>query len=455
MSTDMSGIFQRSLFEKTIQLPIIVGENSRYRVLSNILPWPEMANLANNYRGKKVDIHNGRTLNMRLHLGAYVAQSMNGWTDRQTEEMIKYHAGVKVLCGLEGSIQTADRTRIEGFRSMLGKEGAEALNQLIVKHAAGAGFTGSELCAADTTVQESPIAYPTEVGHMKNMADKLFGIGKRLKGKVDEGLKKLHDKATGLFRTIRLFCRGKSEEVLERKKELSEKLHRKVRTMIGKVKTQSQGLKKASQKQVEKHLSQFQHILDQIKIWLKTGHHPKDKILSLWESTARAISKGKTGKKTEFGVRWLIIRLAGGYVIGAPCQKLGADADTSIADEVLMTHLNTFGEIPTTFVYDRGADSKKHDQFLQQIGVENNCIFPKGKKKMKVTAEVLDMARTERSLNEAAIANIKNPKYNFTKPRAKSTTSCVLKGHLSMLGFNLNHLVQDTVQTWAIAPEIT
>jgi len=40
----------------------------------------------------------------------------------------------------------------------------------------GAGFTGSELCASDTTVQESPIAYPTEVGHMKNIAEKLLGI---------------------------------------------------------------------------------------------------------------------------------------------------------------------------------------------------------------------------------------------------------------------------------------
>ena len=54
-------------------------------------------------------------------------------------------------------------------------------------------------------------------------------------------------------------------------------------------------------------------MLKQIKIWMNTGFHPKDKIISLWDTTARAISKGKAGKTVEFGRRWIITRLIGGY----------------------------------------------------------------------------------------------------------------------------------------------
>lgn len=455
MSTDMRGIHQESLFSKQIMMSVVVPDQSRYRVLAGALPWPELANVANAQRAKYVDLNNGRYLNLRLHLGAYTAQTMNGWTGRETEEMVKYHAGVRILCGLEESSDSLDRTSVETFRNMLGKDGGEILNRVIVKSAAGAGFTGSELCASDTTVQESPIAYPTEVGHMKNIAEKLLGFGKKLQKGVISKLANLQKKAHDLVTEYRLFTRGKAEAVLEKKKELAQKLHKTVKSMAELVAKNLEGLNIPSQAKPREQIAFFQHMLKQIEKWLKTGFHPKNKILSLWETTARSISKGKVGKSCEFGRRWIITRLLGGYVIGTPCQKLGADADTSIADEVIINFLDTFGEVPQALVYDRGADSSKNEEFLNDIGVEDVCIFKKGKEKMNISKEVLAMARKERSLNESSIANIKHPKYNFTKPRARSSESCVLKGHTAILGFNVNNLFRDISQAWGMKLEIT
>ena len=455
MSTDMRGIHQQSLFSKQIMTSVVVPEQSRYRVLANVLPWPELAEVANMERAKHVDLNNGRRLNLRLHLGAYTAQTMNGWMDRQTEEMVKYHAGVRILCGLEESSDSLDRTSVETFRNMLGKEGSEILNRVIVQSAAGAGFTGSELCASDTTVQEAPIAYPTEVGHMKNMSEKLFGIGKKLGKRIASKLGDLQQKAHDLVTKYRLFTRGKTEEVLKKKKDLSQKLHKTVKAMANLAAKNLQGLNTKAQTEIQERISFFKHMLRQIEPWLKTGFHPKDKVLSLWETTARSISKGKIGKSCEFGRRWIITRLLGGYIIGTPCQKLGADADTSITDEVIINFLETFGEVPQALVYDRGADSPKNEKFLREVGVKDVCIFKKGKEKMDVSEGVLEMARRERSLNESSIANIKHPKYNFTKPRARSSESCVLKGHTAILGFNVNNLVRDISQAWGMKLEIT
>ena len=168
MSTRMEGITQPSLFSSgTLRMDVVVPEENRYRILAEKLPWLKLAEVANEYRAKKVDIHVGRPLNLRMHLGAVIAQSMNRWTDRETEEMVTYHAGVRILCGLEQSSETIDHTNIEVFRNQLGAEGVENLNRIVVESAGKQGFTGAELCSSDTTVQEAPIAYPTEVGHMK------------------------------------------------------------------------------------------------------------------------------------------------------------------------------------------------------------------------------------------------------------------------------------------------
>jgi len=165
MSIDMSGISQSNLFSQISSLSISVSENSKYRILEKALPWGMLAETANEHRSKTINIENGRPLDLRLHLGAYITQSMNNQTDRMTEELIRYHAGVRVLCGLEGSTKTLDHTSIEKFRNSLGKEGAEALNQMIIHAATSQGFTGSQLCSSDTTAQQSPIAHPTEVTH--------------------------------------------------------------------------------------------------------------------------------------------------------------------------------------------------------------------------------------------------------------------------------------------------
>lgn len=455
MSTDMSGILQTSLFSLTPGVSVTVGPDSQYRILAQVFPWTDGAEIVNRYRAMKIDIDNGRQLNLRAHIGALIAQTMNGWTDRQTEEMVRYHAGVRILCGLEATTTTMDRTRIEAFRSCVGKACAEELNQMVLRAAMGAGFTGVEICAADTTVQESPIAYPTEVGHMKNIADKILKFGKSLKLKSADSLRDLHTKAQGLFTSIRLFTRGKSDGALAKKKELSKKLHSRVQKMVRSVKFEL-GLKTGRVcKKAQAQLDLYEHMLAQIKIWMQTGFHPKDKIISLWDTTARAISKGKAGKSVEFGRRWIITRLSGGYVTGAPCQKIGADADTQIADEVIMNFMDTFGELPESFIYDRGADSKKNASFLDDVGVENNCIFPKGRRKMNVTAEILAMAKRERSLNESSIANLKSKKYGFTKPRARSTESCDHKGFSAMLGFNLNLLLRDLSSAMRIGLETT
>ena len=99
MSTRMDGIVQPSLFSGAIRVDVVVGPQDRYRVLAENLPWLKMGSVANKYRARRVDINNGRPLNLRMHLGALIGQSMNRWTDQETED----HVSIKIEethCGL-------------------------------------------------------------------------------------------------------------------------------------------------------------------------------------------------------------------------------------------------------------------------------------------------------------------------------------------------------------------
>lgn len=448
MSTRMDGIHQPSLFSQfTLRMDVLVAKANRYRVLSEKLPWLDLATVANEYRAKKVDVNLGRALDLRLHLGAFIAQSMSRWTDRETEEMVAHHAGVRLLCGLEQSQETIDHTSIATFRNQLGALGVESLNRIIVDCAKQAGFTDGSLCSSDTTVQEAPICYPTEVGHLKKISEKLLGIGSKIKRGLSETLGKLAAQAQKTFTKIRLFTRGKSESAIQQKKKLGKELQQTVAKMSRLIQAEVDGLGPAARAKVQEKLDLYRKMLSQIRIWMKTGFHPAGKIVSLWLTDVRAITREKVGKSTEFGRRWIITRLKQGYIIGTVCKQLGAGSDTGLMPEILAHFEQTMGCAPRLVVYDRGGDGPKNHRTLKQRGV-TNAIFRKGKESQPgLGRNTRLLARRERALSEATIATIKHSRYGFNKPRAKSSESCVLKGQAAILGANLMHLTRD----WAMA----
>lgn len=443
MTIRMDGIVQKNLFSNMKSVGVYVPEESKYRVLGEIMPWRELAEVANRHRAKVVDINLGAPLNLRLHLGAYIAQTMDGLTDRKTEEMVRYHAGVRLLCGVEGSTETIDHTSIEDFRNTVGPEGAAELNAIIVRHAVKEGFTGNKLCSSDTTVQEAPICHPTEVGHLRRIAEKLTGIGKRVRKGIASKMENLKAKAEEIYTEIRLFTRGRKEKAVERKKKLARKLHRVVSRMHREVKGCVEEMGSAAKEQYGEELALYRKMLGQIKVWMRTGFHPSGKIISLWCQDARAITRGKAARAVEFGRRWIITLLEGGYIIGGPCKKVGSDTDGKIAREVLPQFKEVLGKMPKMFVYDRGGDEETNHRLLKQAKVKKDCIFRKGKGKMDVGPRVFTSAKRGRALSEAAIATIKCGKYNFNKPRAKSGEACITKGQMAILGANVNRLIRD------------
>ncbi|PON09774.1 hypothetical protein C2W62_53640, partial [Candidatus Entotheonella serta] len=68
----------------------------------------------------------------------------------------------------------------------------------------------------------------------------------------------------------------------------------------------------------------IQVLMGQIVHWVSTGQVASNKIIHVGIPQARAIVRNKAGKKTEFGLAYLISRLGGGYVLA---ERIMANTD--------------------------------------------------------------------------------------------------------------------------------
>ena len=100
MAVDMETLGQGCLFENSSwRTTVRIQPNHRLAVLCKAIPWEDLMQKAvpilYHDQGIREDI--GRALNLRAHLGAYILQSVHGWTDRWCEEMLKFYIPARLF----------------------------------------------------------------------------------------------------------------------------------------------------------------------------------------------------------------------------------------------------------------------------------------------------------------------------------------------------------------------
>jgi hypothetical protein len=187
-------------------------------------------------------------------------------------------------------------------------------------------------------------------------------------------------------------------------------------------------------------------LMGQIVHWVSTGQVAAHKIVHVGIPQARAIVRNKSGKKTEFGLAYLISRLGGGYLFG---ERIEANADErQMPLKALAGYRRLFAQkaTPELVVYDRGGDSIPTRQKLALAGVKHVGIQPKGKRPWSVAEGVREQIRRERGQTEGVIGTLKSNRYHFNKPKERLWATLEMAGPRSIVSFNLNKLMRDVVE---------
>lgn len=448
MSLDLEAMGQLSLLGEGRWRSIVsVEPDHRLVVLCKSIPWVELMEKARpilyDEQGIPWDT-GGRKLNLRAQLGAYILQTVHGWTDRWTEEMVRFYFPARIFCGYLDSKGSLDHTKIEDFRNRFGEKGVELITHDMLKIAKEFGFTEPTDVDMDTTVQEAGITHPTEMKLMNHLMKRLKAISGKLKtvsGRGIAGIKALSEEFKKALTHYRFFAKDMATktEMLLKAKAFSEMGLEKLSQYLPGQKAFDK-LQKRMQCEILRLNTLGPELMEQISYWLKTHKVAPGKIISLWKLIPKAIPKGKLGKPVEFGRKWIVNAYRGGYVLVlAPENPKIADQHCVV--ESLSLHNTVFEEMPSSYGTDRGMYSTDNLELCLSAGIKKIAIQPKGKAQPLVSRQDHRKLSNRRVAVEARIAHLKLK--GLGKSRMKTDLGDLISGYRSALACNLGHLMRD------------
>ena len=430
---------------------IPIAEDHRLVKVTDTLDWTEMEDRAQQIRSAKFKNAAGRPPHLRALLGATVFMATRKVAYREAEDLIRYYAPARYLCGLTETAWTPDFTTIQDFTELMGEEGIKLINQYVVELAVKQKLADPKMLVADTTAQEAPIPYPNEMGLMGSFLTSVAAatrkVGRGLKGFVEQTVSQFKA-ARQKVREYRLFAKTKESKhrVMRQMITIVENLNEHLGRALGAPAAQGGKLRKyaivAKGKLVLVHET-MSKLLPQIRYWIRTGFVASGKIISLHIPQLYSIVRGKVGKAVEFGLSWGIRRLAGGYLLATLAQDRRELQDTKFALRAVKDHIALFGKAPLAYAYDRGGYSVENVSALKELGVSDVGLAPRGRTPWSVSGPVRDRLVAERALVEAGIGTIKSPRYGFNRPAARSAAMMGACGQRAVLGFNTNKLVRE------------
>lgn len=448
-------LYQQSLLaQQETFIPFAVPQEHEMVVLSKNLDWNLMQTIAEIHREKVVASTRGQRPHYRALNGAIVVRTLENSTFRKTEDLIQNYNPARYLCDLQNSQWTPDHVAIWEYEGMLGEEGLQEMTDYILRTAADLGFADPSGLCTDTTAQEGNIPYPTEVGHMNSFMKSVRsnletllrnsrGLGKSLSSKIIAGLSKVGMKV----RSHRLFAK-----TTEAKHEINQDLQKLSENLLGQVgdllsnldekKNQIRGQGIRALNNLSEIYQNMSLMMSQISKWIQTGKVAKGKIISLFNTKLRAINRGKVGKPIEFGLKWGINQIRGGYVsIFMHSKMMCHDANYAVLG--VQEHIRIFGEAPKDFGFDRAAWSSEHKKEIRKLGVRNLAIAPKGKAKWEVGARIKDRMIRERAQIEGKIGTMK--RRGLGKCEARINSRVQMSALRAGLSLNLRRFARDLV----------
>jgi hypothetical protein len=398
-------------------------------VLKRALPWEAITEAMRRHwceHGKNVDGGPGLPWDVSLYVPLVVLMLIKNFDSRQMETYLAENVVARVFIGRHRDIhaQIRDHSNIAWAYAALSQAGIDEVTRLVIQTAHRFGFVDEGVMSSDPTAQ--------------------------LKKRGVQGLHAALEQSETILRSVKehhLFTKGKTEKCQVLTRILTEvgELMVQTRPLVERLGTSLDRVIQSARSRLMAMHEVIKPLMGQIVHWLTTGNVAANKIVHVGIPQARAIVRNKAGKKTEFGLAYLISRLGGGYVFG---ERITANADEKqMPLKALAGYRAIFGPeaTPELVVYDRGGDSTPTRQRLGLEGVRDVGIQPKGKRPWSVAEGVREQIRSERGRTEGGIGTLKSNRYQFNKPKERLGQTLEMAGPRSILSFNLNKFMRDLV----------
>lgn len=455
MSICESGIDEKIQAKKVL---MDITEQHPLIRLGQSLPWRELFELILEDLKKthKNTWWLGRKLKIRMHLGVYFLQQIFNKTDREIEYDVKDNAAYQIFCGREivENWHAPDHTKIEKFRSRMSPETQQKLANKMAIHAVKLGFANPSNLDIDSTVQEANMTYPADSVLLKNLGVISKKVANFLNAKFNEyikdpitvNIKKIASKAREYFFLPKI----STKEIKDKKlMSLLDVVCEETRSVIDACLSLNENIIKKIPWNIKRSINQIKDIANQylsdVRTFIVEGSMVVTKRISFHLKEVACFSKGKLGKKYQFGRAFQLARMDGNFVIVTKCETVQMPDKTSLP-LIIAEHEKIFdGAEINSITTDKGYYSAKNEKLLFKKGVDEIGIQrPHNIKKPPIksmTAEREEELINRRSGIEPIIGHIKHGG-QLGRSRMKSDKGIECSGYTSVMGFNMRQLIR-------------
>jgi IS5 family transposase len=287
-------------------------------------------------------------------------------------------------------------TTLMKITTRCGAQAVDQLNVALLKKASSAHLVKLDKVRADTTVVPANVAYPSDAGLLAKGVAKLAktvrlmkAIGlvrrttfrnrtrsvRRRSHAIGAWIRRRTDEAKGEVLSLTAEIIRIAEASLTDAQVVAINARRSLRRMG----TDASGKAKALVADLERTVDVLQTIVDQTHMRLDGTMPPgSTRVVSLHDTDARPIAKGRIGRPVEFGYKAQLVDNADGIVLDHGVV-IGNPPDAPMLAPAIERVRALLGRMPTAVTADRGYGEAKVETELESMGVKHVAIPRKGR----------------------------------------------------------------------------
>jgi transposase, IS5 family len=285
-------------------------------------------------------------------------------------------------------------TTLSKLTRKYGPDVVHELNRLLVQHARERKLMRSRKLRVDTTVVQAPIDYPTDIGLLadsvrvvtrtvrqlqaagaavrtafrsraRSIKKALAAVGRSLRMRTDEA------QAAVLTQTAR---------VLRFTRQISRQAQRVLRNSNSRRRHGQHGAAALVRTRVRlrRQLQVTARVMEQARTRIRGTTTIPDRVVSVFDTEARPIRRGKLSMKTEFGYKALLTETEDRVITHYEVHMRNPE-DGGLLPTALAGHTRTVPRTPAVVATDRGFGTKDNEALLRKAGVQRISLPYKGR----------------------------------------------------------------------------
>jgi IS5 family transposase len=320
-------------------------------------------------------------------------------------------------------------TTLMKITTRCGDKTVARLNEALLAKAHAAKVVKLDKVRADTTVIEANVSYPSDAGLLGKGVARLSKLVAKLKAAGYGPRTRFRDRRRSVARrshAIAAWLRRRSDDAKDEVLAITAELVSIARSSLKEAQVMAQNTRRSIQRagdmaegravavlaELEETIAVLEQVIAQTKTRL-SGSMPDGatRIVSLHDTDARPIRKGRLGRPVEFGFKGQVLDNADGIVLDHEVM-IGNPPDARLLAPAVQRVKALFGRAPKAATADRGYGEARVDNELSDLGVKTVVIPRRGRvagerQKLQISKGFLKLVKW-RTGSEGRISHLKH-----------------------------------------------